>query len=174
MLDEPTFWKIISQFDWTKTGDDDEVMAPARATLSALPLADIAAFDELLAHKLYALDTREHCRQLYLGELDPDDGDDYVSADDFLYRRCAVVANGRKVYEAALRDPTQVTREVEFESLLYLAQTAHDEASDDEYEGTTSVSWESFSNEAGWAATAATQTGKFTGPNIPPGNRRPT
>lgn len=70
MLDERTFWRIISQFDWTKTGDDDEVMAPARATLSAMPVADIAAFDELLAQKLYALDTREHCRQPYLGEVE--------------------------------------------------------------------------------------------------------
>ena len=31
-----------------------------------------------------------------------------------------------------------------------------------------------FQDTSGWVATASTQSGKFTGVDIPPGNRRPT
>ena len=44
----------------------------------------------------------------------------------------------------------------------------------DDYEHTTPVSWESFSNERGWKPTTATKAGQFTAESVPPGNRRPT
>ena len=44
----------------------------------------------------------------------------------------------------------------------------------DEFDHLSPRSYESFSNKAGWAKTAKTRPGRFTGENVPPGNRRPT
>src|SRR6478735_2562287 len=106
-MNESAFWDIIELFDWDKTGDDDAVLEPAVQALAALDQdADaIFSFANILSEKLHALDTREHCRSCYAGELDPDNGNDYISADDFLYSRCVVVANGRDYYASVLADP---------------------------------------------------------------------
>lgn len=173
-MDEQTFWDIIALFDWDQTGDDDAVMEPAGNALSAMGVQAIYRFEDILAEKLHAIDTREHCRACYAGELDPDDGDDYISADDFLYARCVVVANGRGFYERILRDPGEMPQEMEFEALLSLPQIAHEQKTDEAYDHVTPVSYESFENKAGWAPTPETRPGRFTGENVPPGNRRPT
>lgn len=173
-MNENTFWEIISRFDWSKQGDDDAVMAPACEALAALDEQAIFKFYDLLAEKLHALDTREHCRACYKGELDPDNGDDYISADGFLYARCVVVANGRDFYNAVLADPTQFPQELEFESLLSLTDMAYEQKTGETMDHSPTVDFESFQNQAGWAPTENTQPGKFTDPIIPPGNRRPT
>jgi hypothetical protein len=173
-MSEDLFWEIIARLDWDKTGDDDQVLQPAVDALAALPEADIFEFDEILNEKLYALDTREHARHVYEGEVDPDDGDEYISADDFLYKRCVVVANGRELYEAALGDPSQMPKDLEFEALIYVPGRAYEQKTGAEYDHATRLSFESFSNKDGWKPTAQTKPGKFTGPDIPPGNRRPT
>lgn len=173
-MDEETFWKTISMFDWDESGDDEAVLEPAISALAKHDVDDIYEFHNLLAEKLHALDTREHCRACYAGELDPDNGDDYISADDFLYQRCVVVANGKELFDVALRDPTQMPQNLEFESLLYVPHHAFERKTGEEYDHSTPVSYESFENKTGWAPTPKTRPGKFTGPNIPPGNRRPT
>jgi hypothetical protein len=173
-MDETTFWDIIGRFDWDQTGDDDAVLEPACAALALLDEESIFKFDDILAEKLHALDTRRHCQACYEGELDPDDGDDYIAADDFLYARCVVVANGPDFYASVLADPTQFPQEMEFEALLSVANIAYENKTGESYEHVSPVSYESFQNSAGWAPTSATQPGKYTGENIPPGNRRPT
>ena len=173
-MSEDVFWDIVSLFDWKKTGDDDAVMRPALRALAAMRDRDIYRFDDILAEKLYALDTREHARHGFEGEADPDDGDEYISADEFLYLRCVVVANGRKFYGLVRRDPRKMPREMEFESLLYLAHDSYEKRTDKPYEHSTRVCYESFSNARGWKPTRRTRPGKFTSERIPPGNRRPT
>lgn len=173
-MSEEVFWALIARFAWEHAGDDDAVIAPAVTALSRMSVEDVFAFDDLLAEKLFALDTREMCRGIYRGELDPDDGDAYVSADGFLYARCTIVANGRAFYEATLADPMGAPQDSEFEGLLYLAGAAYEEKVGEEYPHVTPVSWESFSNEEGWTPTDATTPGRFAGDRVPPGNRRPT
>ena len=173
-MSEDVFWRLIALFNWKKTGDDEEVIEPAVKALSQMSIESIQKFKDILAEKLYALDTREHCRACYAGELDPDNGDDYISADDFLYSRCVVVANGHDFYSSVLNDSTKMPQDMEFESLLSLPSAAYERKTNNEYDHITPVSYESFQNAAGWAPTAATHSGKFTGENIPPGNRRPT
>lgn len=173
-MNEDEFWKIISLFDWDQAGDDEAVLEPAMNALIELEVEDIYGFDDILAEKLHALDTREHCRACYEGEADPDNGDDYISADDFLYCRCVVVANGREYYQAILSNPKDFPQELEFESLLSLPITAYEEKTDDEYEHISPISYESFQNKEGWKASGATQEGKFTDEKVPPGNRRPS
>jgi predicted DNA-binding WGR domain protein len=173
-MNEDAFWAIIAKCDWHKTGDDDAVLQPAVAALARRSIEDIYAFDEILAAKLHALDTREFCRQTYRGQIDPDDGEQYVSADDFLYARCVVVANGKEFYDSILADASEAPQDMEFEALLGLAAAAYEKRTGEEYEHSPQISWESFSNQDGWKPTASTRPGKFTGAAIPPGNRRPT
>ena len=173
-MDEKKFWEIISLFHWDETGDDEAVLEPACKALASLEEADIFRFEDILSEKLHALDTREHCNACYAGEVDPDDGDDYISADDFLYCRCVVVANGQEFFSAVLADPSQFPRDFEFEAILSLPAMAFEQKTGRTYEHMPHVSYESFSNEEGWRPTKSTKPGKFTGEDIPPGNRRPT
>lgn len=173
-MSEALFWDLIGRFAWKKTGDDRAVLEPCVTALSKMSIEDIHAFDDLLAEKLYALDTRAVCRGVYRGSLDPDNGDDYVSADDFLYSRCVIVANGKKMFDRVLAHPEKAPQDLEFESLLYLASEAFTKKTGKEYDHAPPLSWESFSNKAGWAPTGATKQGKYTGRKMPPGNRRPS
>jgi hypothetical protein len=172
-MSEEAFWKVISLLNWKKAGDDDKVLAPAVAALAKMTEMDIETFADILAEKLYALDTREHARHAE-ADADPDDGDTYISADGFLYSRCVVVANGRAFFEEVLADPTQMPKDMEFESLLYLARTAYEKKTGREFDHDTPLSFESFSNADGWKPTERTTPGRYTGENVPPGNRRPT
>ncbi|MBK9032215.1 MAG: DUF4240 domain-containing protein [Myxococcales bacterium] len=172
-MTEAVFWALIATFDWKRTGDDDAVLRHAVRALAAMTVDDIYAFDDLLAAKLFALDTRAVARGVYRGELDPDDGDAYISADDFLYTRCVIVANGRAFYDRVLADPHTAPQGLEFESLLYVAADAYAKKTGDEYDHAPPLSKESFSNRAGWKPTAATRPGRATSAAVPPGNRRP-
>ena len=107
------------------------------------------------------------------GEVDPDDGDQYISADDFLYSRCVMLVNGRKKYEAVLKNPTGMARGSEFEAVLSLARDAHELKTGEELDVTALVSYESFSNKAGWKPNAKTKRGWTTSAKVPPLNRRP-
>jgi len=173
-MSEEVFWQLIALLDWKRTGDDDAVLRPVITALSRMEVEDIFAFDDLLARKLYALDTREVCRGTYRGQLDPDDGEQYISADDFLYSRCVIVANGKALFEQVLANPMSAPQGLEFEALLYVASEAYEQKTEQEYEHVTPLSWESFSNREGWKPTARTRPGPYTSEAVPPGNRRPT
>ena len=147
MMALDNFWAIIDKLDWDKTGDDDAVLAPAVKALSKMSVSDINQFAERFAWVLYQLDTREHAR--HIGDAyDPKEG--FVSADGFLYARCAVVANGQKYYERVLKDPTQMPENLDFESLLSLVHDAYEMKTDEEWDYSTGCSFESFSNPQGW------------------------
>lgn len=146
-MDDRTFWSLIDRLDWRHEGDDDRVLAPVVKALASVSLAEIEAFEDSLAQKLYSLDGRAWARQIGSGWWG---GEPPVSVDDFLYSRCAVVASGKEFYEAVLVDPKQMPTDVEFEALLRIAQTAWKAKTGEEPTFTTSVSYETFSNEAGW------------------------
>lgn len=148
-MDDDTFWRIIGLLDWDETGDDDAVIEPAVDALAKMPLEAIAGFEETLARKLHALDTRAHAREI--GDDAYTDGDEYFSVDTFLYARCCVVANGREVYEEVLANPAGFPKDMEFEALLNLAGMAQEQKTGEDLAlFDTSVSYETFSNEAGW------------------------
>ena len=109
---------LIGAFDWANEGDDEAVIEPAVAKLSLLPVEEIAAFQEILAGKLHALDTEAHARSI--GEYAYTSGGDGFSVDWFLSTRCCVVANGRDFFNSVVSDPSAMPKDMEFESLLYL------------------------------------------------------
>lgn len=151
MTDE-IFWSVIARFDWANEADDDDdaVIAPARAALSRMSTDAIRQFQEILAQKLFALDTLEHARNI--GERSFVDEGAYFSQDEFLYARCAAVANGEAFYQRALVDPEEMPKDTEFEAILYLASSAHEEKTGAELEYHPSTNYETFSNWPAWAA----------------------
>lgn len=153
-MDEQEFWAIIAMLDWNQTGDDDAVMEPAVEYLSGKTDEEISQFYEILARVLYEIDGLAWAENM--GDAPIIDGDPYYSPDGFLYARCCVVANGENFYNEVLEDPNQMPRDMEFESLLYLADNAWErkhggEPDYEEFFCETEYDFESFSNEDQWS-----------------------
>ena len=147
MMPDNTFWSIIALLDW-KADDNNGTVKPVIAHLAKLKVIDIRQFEENLAFKLYALDTRLHAS--HIGEDSYDAKDDYVSADQFLYARCAVVVNGQACYERALKNPKHMLKDLDFEPLIYVAAEAYTLKTEKDFDYTTGCDKETFSNKAGW------------------------
>lgn len=148
MMSDELFWKIIDSFDWQYEGDDKKVLAPAVSILKNLPVEEIQKFEETLSYKLYLLDTKEHAKNI--GEYSYDETQNYFSADIFLYIRCAVVVNGKDFYNEVLKHPKKMPKDLEFESLLYLASTAYELKTGRDFDCFPNYSYETFSNEEAW------------------------
>jgi predicted DNA-binding WGR domain protein len=146
-MSEDTFWRIIRLFNWKKLGDDDAVVEPAVKALAQMSVDNIKRFEDILHEKLHALDTEAHAREI--GEEAYQPGK-YFSVDWFLYERCAVVANGREVFERILGDPTEMPKDMEFEALLTVATTAYEREAGEQFDHVSPVSYETYSNQAGW------------------------
>ena len=110
---------------------------------------EIEGFEELLAQKLHALDTEAHARNIGEDAYTGDEG--HFSVDWFLYVRCCVVATGQRAYEATLKNPGEMPKDMEFEALLEVAAEAYESKTGEDFDYDTSVSYETFSNKAGWA-----------------------
>lgn len=141
---EKDFWNIISKLNWASAIDAD-ILALAVEDLSARQLSDIYRFMDILSEKLWQLDTRKHAAVFVT------DGN-YLSSDDFLYARCAVVANGQQYFQKVLQTPAEMPSEVTFEPLLSVAPIAYTQKTGKQF--TTAVSaynYETYSNKSGWA-----------------------
>jgi hypothetical protein len=148
-MDEDGFWAVIDLFNWKKT-DRQDVIAPAVEALSRLDATAIYAFHDILHEKLYALDGRRFAEQLGSNRFAPGENK-YFSVDDFLYARCAVVANGRIFFETVLHNPKRMPKEYTFETILYLPELAWKmKTGRDDYNHSPDVWCETFSNSEGW------------------------
>ncbi len=149
-MTEQQFWDLMTLLDWSKLDDDDDdaVVEPLVKALAKLPENEIFAFDDLLAEKLFALDTEAHAR--HMGEDSYTGEDEFFSADQFLYARCVVVANGKECFEEVLADPSQFPEDAEFEAILYVAGTAYERKTGKEYSHIPATDYETFSNTQGW------------------------
>jgi hypothetical protein len=151
-MNDVTFWEIIAMLNWKAAGDDDAVIRPAAMALSTFSEGDIFHFDDILAEKLYQLDGEIFAREI--GEHSYKGSSEDFSADYFLYARCAVVANGKQLFEQVLADPTRMPKDLEFEALLTLASAAfQSRTGSDNYPHVSEISYETFSNAEGWNRT---------------------
>lgn len=142
-LDQFWKWMALVDLEALNDGDDEGAVEPLIDALSEESVEQIFAFEERLAEVLHALDGR-----VFAGEADG-------SSDGFLYRRCYVVALGRKSYEAVLADPTRMPTDTESwcEPLLFVSPTAWSNVTGqdmDLWEYATRVSYETGSNRTGW------------------------
>ena len=146
-MSELTFWALLSLLDWSKSGDDDAVVAPVVAELSTLTVSEITAFEDRLALTLFALDTKMHAKEI--GEGSYSEGN-HFSVDWFLYARCAVVANGKELYDRVLAHPSAFPKNMEFEALLGISAAAHYAKTGEDFMYSSKTSYETYSNTAGW------------------------
>lgn len=144
-LTEERFWTLIDLLDWSKEGDDNAVLEPLILVLSEMPIANIHQFEDLLAEKLWLLDTRSHADASMR-----EDPDGHFSADYFLYDRCCVVANGKSYYEAVLADPNKMPSGISFEPLLSVADRAYHRKTGKTFVHIPTHSYETYSNKVGW------------------------
>ena len=140
------FWHIIEKLDWSKEGDDDAVVEPVVQALQNQPLAHIYRFSDILSEKLWHLDARQYA-QIFLKNTE---GEGYLSVDDFLYARCAVVANGRDFYEKVLQNSSKMPTEATFEPLLYVVMDAYKRKTGKEFMSIPAFNYETYSNKEGW------------------------
>ncbi len=146
-LDEEQFWQIIALLDWEKMGQDDAVLAPSVQALSALPITVIHQFEDLLAQKLWLLDTPTHAEASLINR--PPDAE--LSIDGFLYDRCCVVANGKDFYRKVLHDPAKMPAGYSFGRLLSLSGQAYHAKTGKHFVHIPKYSYETYSNKAAWA-----------------------
>jgi hypothetical protein len=147
-LPEDAFWSIIARLDWTREGDDEAILEPAIQHLSSLSEAANIAFDDFLSEKLYRLDGQPYAENA--GENAYRGPDKPFSADDFLYARCYVVAQGEDFYHQVLENPEQMPEDKTFESLLDLAPKAYRRKTGQSMDHVPAYPIETFSNAEGW------------------------
>lgn len=147
ILSESEFWSIISLLDWEKSGDDEAVVEPAIQHLSKLSVPKILQFEDKLSEKLFQLDQMEIASQD--GENGYREGN-YFSTDIFLYFRCCIIANGKEYFEKVLKKPSELTPDLTFEELLYVAHKAYKRKTGRDMEFLPLYQCETFSNKEGW------------------------
>lgn len=147
-MNDAIFWEIIEKLDWDQSGDDEAVVKPVVNALSAMSDNDIFQFEELLAQKLYALDTKPHAKEI--GKDAYINDDEYFSPDGFLYSRCVVIANGKDLFDHILENPKDFPKNMEFEAILYVAQEAYEQKNDKDWEYVPLTSYETYANANGW------------------------
>ena len=143
---EGDFWQLINRLDWADEAEDAKVVEPVIQALEGLPLAHIYRFYDIMAEKLWHLDTRKHAQVF----LDDPEEEGYLSSNDFLYARCAVVANGKQYYEEVLNKPSKMPKELTFEPLLTIATKAYRRKTGKEFMALPTFNYETYSNKAGW------------------------
>ncbi|HRD79554.1 MAG TPA: DUF4240 domain-containing protein [Saprospiraceae bacterium] len=150
---EKEMWALIQLLDWSKTGSSNEVIEPAVNELARRPLHYIYEFQNWLSEKLFALDTRQHAEQTGENAYSPDE-ESFFSPDEFLYARCAVVANGKKFYDEVLKNPAAMPKDVAFEALLRIARLAYKNKTGQEFRYIPTHHYETFGNKSGWLKTS--------------------
>ncbi|MBL7827004.1 MAG: DUF4240 domain-containing protein [Saprospiraceae bacterium] len=143
---ETDFWGAIDLLAWNESIVDDLVVEPLIAFLSEQPISHIYRFADILSQKLWLLDTYAHAK-VFLGPLEHEE---ILSVDDFLYTRCAVVANGKNYYENVLENPQLMPTDLGFEPLLYVALKAYKRKTGKDFTPVFAYNYETYSNKKGW------------------------
>jgi len=143
-MSEVQFWGIIGLLDWSQS-DREAVIAPAIFALAALPKAAIHGFEDVLAEKLWLLDTEAHATASLGGNAE-----ERLSEDLFLYDRCGVVARGRAFFEKVLHSPAAFPLQSAFSPLLRIARAAYEQKTGEKFVHFHRYSYETYSNESGW------------------------
>ena len=141
-LTETEFWDIIDTFDWVQD-DEEDILKPAQDYLASFSVEKIQQFQDILSYKLWQLDGQVYAARLVNQE-------DSLSVDDFLYVRCAVVADGKETFEDVLLHPEKMPIEYTFEGLLYLAENAYEQKTGEEMDYLPKYNYETYQNRLGW------------------------
>jgi hypothetical protein len=141
------FWSIIDALDWSKEGNDQDVLQPAIQHLSRHTEEFILNFYDWLSEQLFHIDGQVYADAYKSKE-------ESLSADLFLYARCAVVANGRDYYERVRANPALFPRQLYFEALLDLPHKAYQAKTGKDIEKAPKFIYETGFNPKGWGEQA--------------------
>lgn len=144
LFSEADFWQVVDLLDWSNR-NRAAISAPAAKALSRMHISSIYLFQDILSEKLYRLDTRQHAQAYREKQTDGS-----FSADDFLYVRCAVVAEGKDYYEKVLKNPSEMPGNIDFEHLLTLAAEAYRLKTGRAFDYVPLFNYETHSNANGW------------------------
>jgi len=142
-LKESEFWDIIALLDWS-SDTREGVLLTAIEALARRPVSHIYQWEDFMTEKLFQLDTAAHACIAY---PEPE----HISEDGFLYIRAAAVAKGREHFEEVLKAPELLHPDEDFEPLLSLAALAYVQKTGKAFDYISPISYETFSNTAGWA-----------------------
>ena len=145
-LTEEDCWALIGQLDWAAGGDEEEdeaIVAPLLQSLVDASITHIYQFADWLAEQLWKLDTPAHAQNLI-------EEDGFLSVDDFLYARCAVVANGAEFFNAVLDNPSLFPTSVTFSALLYLPHEAFQRKTGQKMAYIPPFDYETYGNKQAW------------------------
>lgn len=143
---EEKFWEIISLLDWKKE-ENEEIVQPVIDFLKNSPIKFIYQFQDFLSQKLYELDGKKYA--LHIGE-DSWTKDNYFSADNFLYARCCVVANGKDYYYEVLNNPKKMPKDLTFEPILSIASKAYKQKTKEKFNYFPIHDYETYANQDAW------------------------
>lgn len=138
-LEDGVFWNLIALIDWKKRNP----MNPLISRLKKDTEETIFAFEETLSHKLFLLDTPAHAGIT-------DQPETYLSADAFLYARCAVVAKGKDFFNQTVKSSTAINLEWDVEELLEVAREAYIKKTGEPFDYASSYDYETYSNRLAW------------------------
>ena len=151
-MDEAEFWKIIA----LARGSADELdLHRIWLQLRKTDPDAIIGFEDRLAEVLHRMDLRPIARQGWRDVSEPRwlprvPG---ISADGFLYARCAAVLQGRDVVEQIIAEPRRFKRrwDVSAEALLFIAREAWEARTGRQWDEArvSPLSYETGSNPAG-------------------------
>ncbi len=142
-LKESEFWDIIALLDWS-SDTREGVLLTAIEALARRPVSHIYQWEDFMTEKLFQLDTAAHANIAY-----PES--EHISEDGFLYIRAAAVAKGREHFEEVLKAPELLHPDEDFEPLLSLSALAYEQKTGKAFDYISPISYETFSNTAGWA-----------------------
>ncbi|MGV3586664.1 MAG: DUF4240 domain-containing protein [Adhaeribacter sp.] len=123
-IDTEQFWILIDKAVEFSNGNDNSKEDFLIAELSIMSLEEIKNFEFALRKSLIDADDYKVLAAAKIIE-------GYVSDDSYLYFRCWLIGQGRKVYDETLKNPDYLAKVVkegefaDFESLLYVATEAY-------------------------------------------------
>lgn len=141
-FNEDDFWGIIDLLDWSSKGTRMDVITPAVDSLAQHQISHIYLFEDILAEKLFLLDTKAHAKVAY--------PTGHFSEDGFLYIRAAVVASGKAKFLEVLQNPSLTPSEEDFEPILSLAAVAYEKKTKSSFDYIPATNYETYANEKGW------------------------
>jgi hypothetical protein len=140
-MNDNLFWELMELLDW-EAESDDKIIEPLVVELSNLPVQYIYGFQDILAEKLFDLDTKIIASH-FINDLE------ILSADDFLYARCCVVANGMEAFFSVIENP-ELMPDVTFEPLLEIASKAYKIKTGNDFDYIPAKNFETHSNKEAW------------------------
>lgn len=111
------FWNLLNLLEWKYEGDDEQVTKPVVRALARMNEEEIFAFNDIVK-KLIADLGKEKAVRLAAEAAGP------VSEEELRKILCVAIVNGRKYYEDIRKGRIRLNPDLEFGSILSVAEKA--------------------------------------------------